>query len=141
TDARREDRRLDGTGAVDGRTAGIAVADVAGDGGDGARDGAAAVGVARQHHRGAADAAGRRLERAVLRVADDRDGGARPRVDEPQRVRHAHVADAQDGDVVVGVVGNDVGVTDAGVVRDLHARVALAGDDVRGRDDEVVGRE
>ena len=56
-------------------------------------------------------------------------------------MRDAHAVHAQHGDVVVRVVRDDVRVLQPGLARDLDGRVALAGDDVGRRDDEIVRRE
>ena len=102
---------------VDRRAARVAVAHAARDGGDRARDRTVAVRV-----RASTSAVGRsgpapRVERAVLRVAEDRDRRARPRVDEPQR-RHGRAADAQHGDVVVRGRTRRRRRVQAGAVRD-----------------------
>ena len=81
-----EDHRLDPAGRVDRRPAGVAVLDPSRHGGDRPRDRPVAERVLRQHRRRPADPARGCCEPSVERVAEDRDGGVRLRVDEAQRL-------------------------------------------------------
>ena len=74
-------------------------------------------------------------------IPEDRDGRARPRVGDPERRRRRGSAHAQHGDVVARVERDDVGAVQAAAARDLHRRVVLSRDDVRGGDDEPRRRE
>ena len=122
-DPRREDRRLHAALPVDRRSAGVAVPDDAAQSRDRAADRAAAVGVVGEDDARLADPAGRRRERAVLRVAEDRDRLALDRIDEPER-RRTEAVDPQHGDVVPRVEGDDDGVAVLPVAA-VDARVLL----------------
>ena len=72
-----------------------------------ARDGPVPVGIVGEHKRRAADASRHRLQRAVLRVADDRDAHARMGIGEPER-RRTETRHGEHGHVVMWVEGKRV---------------------------------
>ena len=108
--------------------------------GDQAIDRPVPVRVAREHRRRRADPARCRGQRPVVGVAEDRDGRPGRRVSRTAAALPVAPTHAQHRDVVVRIEADD----DA-VVRpragDGDGRVALACDDMRGRDDEVPPRE
>ncbi len=97
-----EDRCANDTGCVDRRASRITVPHTAGKGGDHSLDGAVPVRVEREHGRRRADPAGRRGQRPVGGVAENRDRlpGSRTRI--PQR-RPCCTEDAQHRNVVVSI--------------------------------------
>ena len=139
TAARSEDHRLDPAGGVHRGTAGVAVLDLPGDSGDRPRDRPVPERVLRQDRGRPADPARRRGEPSVERIAEDRDGGSRLRVREPQRLQ-IDARDAEHGDVVVDVEDDDVGHRREHPAGNPDDRVLLAGDDVRRRHDRDSSR-
>src|SRR5207244_3403046 len=123
-DARGEDRRLDTTGGVDRRAAGVAVANLSANARDRPRDGTVAVGVLAEHRHGAADPGRLRVEGPVAGIAEDRDRGAGLRVDEAERLR-AKPGHAQDGHVVPSVDGDGNRAERRAGAEELDGRVVL----------------
>ena len=135
--ARGEDRRCDRTCCVDRRAAGVAVSHAAGDGGDRARHGPVPVRVAGEDDRGAADAAGRRRERAVLR---DSRGSRRAFPASDQRTAAAAPSAPRTRSTATSLCASNADARRRGTCRgagNLHCRVVLARDNMRRRDDET----
>ena len=114
------------------------MADVAAQRRDPAVDGAAPVRVLGEDGARLADPPGRGGEGSALGIAEDRDGPARHRRDRLERSR-SEPGDAQHGDVVADVEGDDDGVAVVAVAA-VDPRILHPGDDVRVRDDEVRRR-